>query len=214
MTTEDNATSTQQNPAQDTSTSTAKEGQSNGATFTQAQVNEMVGKTRKEARETAVADVFKELGVASKEELKALKAERDALKTSQMSDAEKLQAERDQAKKERDEALALVTSIQAERRTDRIQGIIRTAATTLKANNANTVLSVIMAGHQTAMNEVLSETGDVDQKKLDALMAKVKEQDSTLFTPPATTPGSMSNNGGSAKPSNGQPQVKRQHTAI
>lgn len=195
----------QQNPAsQPAPNGDQNSGQSNGATFTQAQVNEMVGKTRKEARETAVADVLKELGLTSKDELKATIEDARKRKEAEMSESDKAKAEAETERKAKESALAQLTALHAERRHDRIQSAFTRAATALKAQDTEDVWRYARDKHADELNALADESGAVDDKKVTALLEKIKVAKAVYFTPPTTTLGSMSNNGGSAKPSEQQ----------
>jgi small-conductance mechanosensitive channel len=179
MTTEQtniNAASTQDPAAQPAQhpTDGAISGQSNGAKFTQEQVNEMVGKTRKEARETAIADLLKELGLTSKDEVKSTIVEARKRKESELSEAEKLQAERDKAAKERDDAIAERDRERTERRNDKIAAALSTAASKLQAKDTDDVLMHARDKHAEEFNALIDEAGAVSKEKLDALLEKIK----------------------------------------
>lgn len=58
-------------------------------TFTQADVDALMGKTRKDARETAINGLLKELEIGSMDDLKTFFSEAKTLKDAQLSEAEK-----------------------------------------------------------------------------------------------------------------------------
>lgn len=195
-----------QQPATDGGNSS---GSSNGATFTQAQLNEIVGKTRKEARDTAVSDVLKELGLATKDELKSVIEDARKLKQSQMSELEKANALLEAERKEKERLQAERDTERQQRRHDKIFAHIERAATTAKANDAETVLLYLKEKHGLALNEVMADDGTIDDKKVTALMDKVKTEKPVYFTPSTSVLGSQSNFGGRTTPSNQKPDVSK-----
>jgi sulfur carrier protein ThiS len=187
MTTEQtniNATTTQDPSAQPAQhpTDGAISGSSNGAKFTQEQVNEMVGKTRKEARETAIADLLKELGLTSKDEVKSTIVEARKRKESELSEAEKLQAERDKAAKERDDAIAERDKERTERRNDKIAAALSTAASKLQAKDTDDVLRYARDKYADELNAMMDESGAIDTKKVDSLLEKIKADKGHYFS--------------------------------
>jgi sulfur carrier protein ThiS len=179
-----NAASTQDPAAQPAQhpTDGAISGQSNGAKFTQEQVNEMVGKTRKEARETAIADLLKELGLTSKDEVKSTIVEARKRKESELSEAEKLQAERDKAAKERDDAIAERDRERTERRNDKIAAALSTAASKLQAKDTDDVLRYARDKYADELNAMMDESGAIDTKKVDSLLEKIKADKGHYFS--------------------------------
>lgn len=172
-------------PAQQTSTSTATEGQSQPArTFTQAELDHHAGERAKRAAEAAVKRLLGKLGLASEDDIDPLKTtiedarkKADAEKTAEQRLAE-IQTEKDrliaELKKE-------VEVERAERRHDRIESELRTALATAKANNVKTALSYIVVNHRDAMQALLTEDGKIDEKALTALIETVQKEDATLF---------------------------------
>lgn len=180
MTTEQiNAASTQEPaaPAQKPTTDGENSGQSNGAKFTQEQVNEMVGKTRKDARETAIADMLKELGLTSKDDIKTLKAtieDTRKRKEAEMTEAQKAQALLQQVSEEKSQLEALLNAERMERRHDKIASALSSAASKLQAKDTDDVLTQARDKHADELNAVMDDAGNVSKEKLDALLEKIK----------------------------------------
>jgi vacuolar-type H+-ATPase subunit I/STV1 len=207
---------TQEQPAQQSATDGVNSGSSNGAKFTQEHMNAEIGKARKDAREAAIADVLKELGLTSKDDLKSTIAEAQKLKQSQMSEIEKAQAERDAIIKERD-ALKGQLDQQAAKILERdIQSAVKAAVTALKANDFDAIYLWAEKHHTEALKAVIGEDGKEDAKALEKLLEAVKKDKPAYFTPANTayTPGSQSNANGRVAPQNQQLQINRRHTAI
>ena len=77
-------------------------------TFSQEAVNSLMGRTRDEAKQRAEAEVLKKLGFDSVDDAAALVTEARQRKEADMSAAEKLTAERDEANKRAEAAEARV----------------------------------------------------------------------------------------------------------
>jgi len=84
-------------PTETTPTAEAKAGEGQAAdksALTQDKVDELIGKTRKEARDAAQAKLLKDLGIESTEAAKAALAELQKLKQAQMTEQERIAAEK------------------------------------------------------------------------------------------------------------------------
>jgi DNA-binding transcriptional regulator YbjK len=194
MTTEQSNTT--HDTAQQPTTDGANSGQSNGATFTQAQINEIVGKTRKDARDTAISDVLKELGLTSKDELKSTIEDARKRKEADMSESEKAKAELETERAAKTALEQRIATLETERRNEKLTSALTSKAVSLKANDADDVLRYARDKHAEELTALMDETGQVDDKKLTALLDKIKAAKPAYFTPLATTLGSMSNGGG------------------
>jgi hypothetical protein len=207
-TTQDNATTTQQNPAPTTSTSTAQEGQNQSAkTYTQAELDLMMGERAKRAQESATKKLLSALGLTSEAEIDALKAtiaEAQTLKKSQMTEVEKAQAERDTIIKERDTLKSQLEQQSAAFRQREIRGAVEKAATTLKASDAETVYLYLKEKHADALSALMGDDGTIDPKGLEKLMEIVKKDKPVYFTALVNVPGSQSNANGRYIPSDAE----------
>lgn len=196
----------QQNPAPDTSTSTAKEG-SPKREYTQDELNDMFADRAKQAENSTLTRILKLLGVNSEAELPALKTtieKATALEQANMTESQKLQAERDTLKKEKEDALAQLNAERAERRNDKIAAVITQAAQAMKANDADDVLTHARDKHKEELAALMDDKGEIDKKKVETLMEAIKKNKPHYFTSPASVPGSRSNNEGSRIPSDAE----------
>lgn len=194
------APAAQNTPAQQPGTDGENSGSSNGAKFTQEHMNAEIGKARKDAREAAIADVLKELGLTSKDDLKSTIAEAQKLKQSQMSEIEKAQAERDAIIKERDTLLSRLTERETAFRQREIRGAVEKATTAMKVSDFDAIYLWAEKHHSDALNAIMAEDGAIDTKALDKLLDAVKKDKPVYFTPPVQVPGSRSNNDGRVAP--------------
>lgn len=179
-------------PATDGATS----GSSNGATLTQDEVNKLVGKARTEGKATAVNDLLKTLGVASSDDLKALIEDARKRAQADMTEAQKLQAERDRIAKEKDDLSAQLQAERDGRRNDKIASALISAASKLKANDTDDVLRYARDKHSDALSTLMDDNGAIDDKKVSALLDKIKGEKAHYFVPAITGAGSPSNSGG------------------
>lgn len=196
-TTTDNTAAPQQ-PAQQPATDGAKSGSSNGATLTQEHFNAETGKARKEGRQSGVNDVLKKLGLTSEEEIEALKSTiEDARKRKEadMSEAEKAKAELEREKAAKTALEQRIAQIETERRTEKVTSAITGKAASLKANDADDVLRYAKDKHAEELAGLMDESGAIDDKKVTALLDKIKAAKPSYFTPMQQAQGSMSNPG-------------------
>lgn len=193
----------QQNTAQKPTTDGENSGSSNGArTITQEHMNAEVGKARKEARETAIADMLKELGLASKDELKSTVEETRKRKLDEMTEAQKAAAERDTVIKERDTLKAQLEQQAAMIRERDIQGAVKAAVTTMKANDFDAIYLWAEKYHKDALRAVIDDEGKADPKALEKLLEAIKKDKPGYFTANSGQyRGSQSNADGFTKPS-------------
>lgn len=200
------ATNTASSPTQ---TGAANPG-STEAKFTQADIdrilNEKLEKApQKEAR--IKAELLKQLGLAEDADFEAVKStitkarDIELANLSAVEKAEKLLADE---KKRADDALAQLSAERAERRNDRIAQAIAAKAASMKANDTEDVLLYAREKHKDELAAVIDDSGAIDDKKLTALLEKVKAAKGHYFTPPVSVPGSRSNNEGSRIPSDAE----------
>lgn len=191
-------------PTPDTGTGQAKtgQGQGNESTFTQADLDRLVGSARKQARDSAVADLLKELGVENADTLKAsLKAQREA-EDAKKSELEKRDARIAALEKEAADAKAAVEKAQQERMEERRQAAILTG---LKdAKKPADLLILVNARMADAVAATMAEDGTLDDKKIAALVEKIKQEWPDQFQ--SVSPGSQSNSGGRVK----QPEANKE----
>jgi hypothetical protein len=201
-----NATTTQQNPAPTTSTSTAQEGQNQSAkTYTQAELDLMMGERAKRAQDSATKKLLSALGLTSEAEIDALKAtiaEAQTLKKSQMTEVEKAQAERDSIIKERDTLKSQLEQQAAMIREREIQSAVKTAVATMRANDFDAIYLWAEKYHAESLKAVIGDDGKVDAKALERLLEAVKKDKPTYFVAVVNVPGSQSNANGHVNPQN------------
>jgi hypothetical protein len=211
MTTTDTPNTAAQTPAQETPTEAVNSG-SHPSAMTQEDINRLVGKARSEGKAAAVADLLKTLGVASADELKALKDKATALEQASMTEAQKLQAERDQAKKEKEEAIAERDRERAERRNERVAAFVQSEAHKMKADDTETVLLYAREKHKAALEGLIADDGTLDEKKAKALLETIKAEKPKYFAAVIPGAGSPSNANGRAAQTNTDAQKRAYQT--
>lgn len=207
-----NQDATQQQTPATTPTSAVIEGTPKRE-YTQAELDDMFSDRAKRAETATINRLLKLLGVSSEAELPTLKTTiekaRD-LEKSAMTDTQRLESERDQVKREKDEALAQLNAERAERRNDRIHAALTRAATVLKANDTDDVLRYARDKHGEALNALMDANGVIDEKNLNTLLEKIKDDKPHYFTTPVQVPGSQSNLNG--RVIQGDEKLKQQGT--
>lgn len=109
---EQQATQSPQEPASQPSQD--PQGQEEGPSFTQKDVDKLVGNTRKEARETALSEVLEKAGASSLDEIVSAYADQKRVEEETKSEVEKLQEGYQSLESERDEALSTIYQMQLE----------------------------------------------------------------------------------------------------
>lgn len=176
-------------------------GGSTGATFTQADVDRIVGERAKRAKETGLSEFLKELGFEKADDLKALVTNAKAKADSEKSDLEKAQAELERWKTEAESQKAAFAQMQAERQEERRQSAILNALREANAKKATDLLILVNARFADDVAAVMSEEGAIDDKAIKALMDKVSKEWADQFQ--SSHPGSPSVGGGKTpKPDN------------
>lgn len=163
-------------------------------TLPQDEVNRLVGDARKQAREKALADFLKELGVDTPDALKATIADAKKRAEADMTEAQKAQAAKEAAEKERDEIRA---ALEAERQARQAEK--RNAAIERAAKDAEAPEDVVTWAEKHAaelLAKTLTEDGAVDSKAVEKVVEACKQARPSWFKKTPKTPGSPSVAGG------------------
>lgn len=177
---------------------TGDEGQSTDTTFTQADLDRLVGSARKQARESVRNDLLKELGFESADDLKAMVTSAREKADAEKSDLEKAQAEIERWKKQAEEAQTARQEAEQERMEERRQSAILNALK--EAKKPSDVLILVNARFTEDVAGVMSDDGALDEKALKSLVEKVKKEWPDQFG--SSSPGSPSNAGGKVPTAN------------
>lgn len=178
----------------ETDTTQDKGGQSTGAGLSQEDVNRLIGKTRKEARETGISEFLKELGFEKPDDLKALVTAAKARDDAEKSELEKAQQriadlEKKAAEAEIKATKAAQQALEKERNT-----AILIALKDAHAEKPQSVLNLLLVEHASDVAAIMAEDGTLDNKKIGALADKAKKEYAGMFQ--SGNPGSPSPAGG------------------
>lgn len=164
----------------------------------QEEVNKIAGKARLEGKESgkseAMAELLKSLGVDKLEDATAAIKERNALRDSQLTETQRLEKERDEAKKEAEDAKAARAAMEQERALDRRNDDIKQALTTARCSNPVKVMALISVMQSDELKATLKADGSVDKVAVNKLVEAAKKEHKEYFI--GTGPGSPSNNNG------------------
>lgn len=184
-----------------TDTTDAEEKPAKGKTLppdVQEEVNKIAGKARLEGKESgkseAMADLLKSLGVDKLEDATAAIKERNALRDSQLTETQRLEKERDEAKKEAEDAKAARAAMEQERQLDRRNDDIKTALTTARCSNPVKVMALMSVMQADELKATLKADGTVDKVAMNKLIDTAKKEHKEYFV--GGGPGSPSNNNG------------------
>jgi len=182
-----------------TDTTDAEEKPAKGKTLppdVQEEVNKIAGKARLEGKESgkseAMAELLKSLGVDKLEDATAAIKERNALRDSQLTEKERLEKERDEAKKEAEDAKAARAAMEQERQLDRRNDDIKTALTTARCSNPVKVMALMSVMQADELKATLKADGTVDKVAMNKLIDTAKKEHKEYFM--GSGPGSPSNN--------------------
>jgi hypothetical protein len=195
---------TPEQPALQTPTDAAKSG-SPKREYTQAELDDLFQERVKRAETSTMNRVLKLLGVTSEADIPTLKTTiekaRD-LEKSAMTDTQRLEKERDDAKREKEEATAQLTAERAERRNDRIASHLLAEAGKMKATDAETVLLYARDKHKAELDAIMGEDGTLDEGKTKKLLETIKTAKPVYFQAVIQGAGVPSNAGGRANMTN------------
>ncbi len=162
--------------------------------FTQAEVDAMMGDRAKRAAEAALGKLLGEVGYESVDALKRDTVEARKKREAEMSEVEKAQLEKSQAEKERDEYKTTLENERQQRRIDKRDSAIETAAQKARAQDARDVLLWAREYQRDQLEKAVGEDGTVDQKTVDGIIEACRLARKGWFT--GSAPGSPSNNDG------------------
>lgn len=184
-------------------TPAVQQGASGERTFTQAEVDAMMGERAKRAADAAVAKLLADLGAENLDTLKKDTAAAKAAKEAEMTALDKANAAIEAEKKRAAEFEAQLTSERQSRLLDRRNSAITAAAQKARAEAPDDVVLWAEKYHSDDLAKVLKEDGAVDEKAVGALIEKCRAERKNWFT--GSGPGSPSNRDGR----NPQPDVTK-----
>ncbi len=174
-------------------------GDSTGKTFTQEQVNALIGERLKRAEGSWTKSLLEGLGLDSLETLKARLAPPATGETPKPDQkaSDDLQKLTERLKEAEGKASAAEQALQAMQQADRIKqrdGHITEALSKARSTDPKRVLILLNAEQPQLLEKVLKEDGTADTAALEALVKAAQDAYKQLFT--GGGPGSPSNAGG------------------
>lgn len=163
-------------------------------TFTQADIDRIVGERAKRAKETGIADLLKELGFEKPEDLKAIVANAKKAEDEKKSDIQKLQDEIEKSKQRFEAERQRADSAEAARIADKVNSRIEAFAVKAKAQYPEDVVKFLRENHAEEVKALVGEDGSINDKATEKLLETVKKARPTWFG--VTGPGSPSNRDG------------------
>jgi hypothetical protein len=161
-------------------------------TFTQDEVNALMGERARRASESAIADLLKSMGFEKPDDLKAVIAEAQARKEADMTEADKAKAEAEKARKETDALKAALEAERAARLADKRDAAIRAALK--QADDPAAVLTLLQANFAADVAEAIDAEGAISDKAVSKLVTEAAKKWPGMFK--SNAPGSPSNAGG------------------
>lgn len=171
---------------------TAPGTQDAGKTFSQDDVNRIVGERAKRAEESARNELLKSLGFESADDLAALVKDAKERKESEMSELDKLKNQLEKERNEREQLKALAEKERLARLNDkRITAIIAGAK---GAADAQDVVTWAQLSASDQFSAVLDADGNIDEKAVKTVVDACRKAKPHYFS--GTGPGSPSNKDG------------------
>lgn len=171
-----------------------KEGDNKSAEklFTQEEVNRLTAKEKREGKASAEKAILEALGASNVDEIKAIVEAKRKADESAKSETEKLAEAL--AQKDRELAEAKQQAVEAEKR--RLEAIRDSAIRHALADvhDAEIALLAFQSKYSAAIETLLNEAGQVDDKALGQLVAEFRSQNAYLFK--GSGKGSPSNSDG------------------
>lgn len=177
--------------------------------YTQAELDAMFADRAKRAKESATADLMKELGVESTDALKAaLQAKKDADEKGK-TELEKAQAALADAEKKAADAESAAAALKQERLIELRDNRIKAAFLEAHSTNPQKVLVLMNAEKLDMVKAVLKEDGSIDDAKLKALVEDARKSQKEYFR--GSGPGTTSLRGGqNPDPDTGKEAAQKQ----
>lgn len=164
-------------------------------TFTQADVDRIVGERAKRAQETARKALLEDLGLSDVDSLKSLVEDARKRKEADMTEAEKARAELEKAQAKIQEAQAELARMKAQQIESARASTIKRALQSSGAQDVDELHILINAQKSDALNAIFSDGGtDADDAKLQAFVKQAQSDYARYFA--SAGAGSPSNAGG------------------
>jgi hypothetical protein len=167
-----------------------------GQFFTQDDVNRLVGKTRKEAREAAKSALLEELGIDDLSSLRTTLQEAKERKEAELTDAQRLEK---QLEAERERAKTLEADMQRlkdQQVASKREAAFKQAVTNAGGQDVNRLFILVNAEKGEDFTALFADDGTIDDKSMDAFIKQVQADYSNYFATAGA--GSPSNAGGIA----------------
>lgn len=176
------------------------------ATFTQADLDRILAERLKRQEESLTKKYAEKLGVenldSAAETLKKAKEREEA----EMGEVERLKKQIEDLSNKNKAHTDQILFMQRQRLYDARDTAIKSALTDARATNADRVFTLLTVEKKTELEAVMSETGELDKKAVDALVKAAQKEMPEFFR--SGSPGSPSNAGGTA-PSADAERIKK-----
>lgn len=166
------------------------------AKFTQADIDRIAGDTRKSAKEKAIADFLKDLGLDNVEDVKARIVAAKAKEDADKSEAQKASDRADAADKKRQEVEQRLATYEAERLIGKRDDKITDAAKVAGCTEPTDIIAWAERNEPTALKALMTDDGTVDDKAVAKLIEAARKARPAWFRP--ATPGSPTTRDGYA----------------
>jgi hypothetical protein len=164
--------------------------------FTQDDVNRLVGKTRKEAREAAKLALLEELGIDDLSAIKTVLKQAKEREDAELSETQKLERELQAERQRAAQIEADMQRLRDEQVASKREAAFKQAVTKAGGQDVNRLFILVNAEKSADFTNLFDEQGVVDDKSMDAFIKQVQADYSNYFATAGA--GSPSNAGGIA----------------
>lgn len=165
-----------------------------GKTFSQAELDRIIGERLKRAEETATKKLLEMAGVEKTDDLKTLVEGEKKRRESEMSATQKLEAELEKERKRAEAAETKALEVETARLEEKRNSAIKSAASDSKARYPDDAVTWLRLAENAALiDKVLDENGEPDKKALETAIAAHKKARPDYYKAQAGGVGSPSN---------------------
>lgn len=163
-------------------------------TFTQAELDKIVGERAKRAKESTQSQILEQLGVDSLDSIKALLDEAKKRKEAEMSEVEKALATADKERAEKEAAKQQLADLQAQIIANKRENAFKDAIRKSGGSSEDDLYILVQAKMKDELSGAFDDNGVADDKQLEALVKQVQSAYGNYFA--TSGAGSPSVSGG------------------
>lgn len=164
------------------------------ATFTQADVDRIVGERAKRASESAKRALLEELGIEDANKLKDILSDYRSMREAEMTEAEKAKAEADKIRQEAEALRQQLENVKQQQIQSQRASVLKSKLQASGGQDVDELFIIVEAKYSTDIAELFGDGVDASEAQLKAFIQKVQQEHGRYFA--SAGAGSPSNAGG------------------